>query len=41
MNFKKFAEGAFDFPSPVDAAPGAGSFLVLIGENGSGKSSVL
>lgn len=40
-NFKKFAEEAFDFPRPVDSFSNTGSFHVLIGENGSGKTSVL
>jgi len=40
-NFKKFAEQAFEFPRSVGAAPEAGSFHALIGENGSGKTSVL
>ncbi len=40
-NFKKFAEMTFEFPRSVNAAPDAGSFHVLIGENGSGKTSVL
>jgi len=38
-NFKKFADTAFDFPRPVNG-PG-GSFHVLIGENGSGKTTIL
>lgn len=40
-NFKKFAEQTFEFPRPVDAAPEGGSFHVLIGENGAGKTSIL
>ena len=40
-NFKKFAEQTFEFPRPLDAGPGGGSFHVLIGENGSGKTSIL
>jgi len=40
-NFKKFAEEAFDFPRPLDSLSNTGSFHVLIGENGSGKTSVL
>ncbi|MCO6454255.1 MAG: AAA family ATPase [Pirellulaceae bacterium] len=38
-NFKKFEDTAFDFPRPA-SGPG-GSFHVLIGENGSGKTTVL
>jgi predicted ATP-binding protein involved in virulence len=41
LNFKKFADQTFEFPRPVNAAVDAGSFHVLIGENGSGKTSVL
>lgn len=40
-NFKKFAEQTFEFPRSTNALPSAGSFHVLIGENGSGKTSVL
>ena len=40
-NFKKFAEVTFEFPRPVNAPADAGSFHVLIGENGLGKTSVL
>lgn len=40
-NFKKFEDEIFIFPRPVDAPGGTGSFHVLIGENGSGKTSVL
>lgn len=40
-NFKKFKEETFEFPRRMDGANGAGSFHVLIGENGSGKTSVL
>lgn len=32
-NFRKFIDKEFDFPRFVDAAPDAGSFYVLIGEN--------
>ncbi len=38
-NFKKFADSAFDFPRPANNA--GGSFHVLIGENGSGKTTIL
>ncbi len=41
QNFKKFAEATFEFPRPVDSLPGAGSFHVLIGENGTGKTTIL
>ncbi len=40
-NFKRFAEQAFEFPRPLNAPDDAGSFHVLIGENGTGKTSVL
>jgi predicted ATP-binding protein involved in virulence len=40
-NFKKFVDQTFEFPSSVNASPDAGSFHVLIGENGTGKTSVL
>jgi predicted ATP-binding protein involved in virulence len=40
-NFKKFAEATFEFPRRVNGPPDAGSFHVLIGENGTGKTSVL
>ncbi|MBI3469718.1 MAG: AAA family ATPase [Planctomycetes bacterium] len=40
-NFKKFKEETFEFPRSVNAPADAGSFHVLIGENGSGKTSVL
>lgn len=40
-NFKKFAEQSFDFPTSLDAGRDAGSFHVLIGENGVGKTSIL
>jgi len=40
-NFKKFAEQSFEFSRSLDAVPGNGSFHVLIGENGAGKTSIL
>jgi len=40
-NFKKYENATFEFPRSLDAAPGNGSFHVLIGENGSGKTTVL
>jgi predicted ATP-binding protein involved in virulence len=40
-NFKKFAQASFEFPRSIDAPPDSGSVHVLIGENGSGKTSVL
>jgi predicted ATP-binding protein involved in virulence len=40
-NFKKFADQTFEFPRSLNGLPGAGSFHVLIGENGSGKTTVL
>ncbi len=39
-NFKGFEDRAFDFPRSLDS-PAPGSFHVLIGENGSGKSTAL
>ena len=40
-NFKGFKEQAFDFPRSLSAPAEAGSFHVLIGENGTGKTSIL
>src|ERR1700679_2035611 len=40
-NFKKFAQATFEFPRSVNGPADAGSFHVLIGENGSGKTSIL
>lgn len=40
-NFKKFPAAVFEFPRLADASPDVGSFHVLIGENGSGKTSIL
>src|SRR5665213_2968038 len=40
-NFKKFAEATFEFPRPANSPADAGSFHVLIGENGTGKTSIL
>ena len=40
-NFKKFAEQTFEFPRPEGGAPEGGSFHVLIGANGVGKTSIL
>ncbi len=41
-NFKGFAERPLEFPRSLDAAPGGnGSVHVLIGENGSGKTTAL
>lgn len=39
-NFKGFEDQAFDFPRSLDSST-PGSFHVLIGENGSGKSTAL
>jgi len=40
-NFKKFSRATFEFPRTVNAHPDAGSFHVLIGENGVGKTTIL
>jgi predicted ATP-binding protein involved in virulence len=40
-NFKKFAEATIEFPRPVNRPTDAGSFHVLIGENGTGKTTIL
>jgi predicted ATP-binding protein involved in virulence len=40
-NFKKFTEATFEFPRPVNGPADVGSFHVLIGENGTGKTSIL
>jgi predicted ATP-dependent endonuclease of OLD family len=40
-NFREFAEATFEFARPVHAAADAGSFHVLIGENGSVETSLL
>jgi len=42
INFKGFADQLFSFPRSLDAQPGGnGSFHVLIGQNGRGKTSAL
>lgn len=40
-NFKKFHDRSFDFPAPHEGRTGQGSFHVLVGKNGSGKTSIL
>lgn len=40
-NFKGFEDRTFNFPRPVDAPEGNGSFHVIIGQNGRGKTSAL
>lgn len=40
-NFKKFEASTFSFPRRAHAPDGSGSFHVLIGENGVGKTSIL
>ncbi len=40
-NFKKFAEATFEFPHQPNGPADSGSFHVLIGENGTGKTSIL
>jgi predicted ATP-binding protein involved in virulence len=40
-NFKMFAQSTFEFPRSKNGPADGGSFHVLIGENGTGKTSVL
>lgn len=40
-NFKKYSEVTFDFPRSQSDPLNTGSFHVLIGENGSGKTTIL
>src|SRR4051795_5673123 len=40
-NFKGFVERDFYFRRSVDTGPGNGSFHILIGENGRGKTTTL
>ena len=40
-NFKKFAQATFELPRPPNGPADAGSFHVLIGKNGAGKTSFL
>ena len=40
-NFKGFEERSFDFRRSIDAPPGNGSFHLIIGKNGQGKTSAL
>jgi predicted ATP-binding protein involved in virulence len=40
-NFKMFADATFEFPRSKNGRADAGSFHVLIGENGTGKTSIL
>ncbi|MDP1561346.1 MAG: AAA family ATPase [Pirellulaceae bacterium] len=41
LNFRKFEDSTFEFPRSTNSRPGNGSFHVLIGENGSGKTTIL
>lgn len=41
QNFKGFVDHVFNFPRSIDAAPGNGSFHLIIGKNGKGKTSAL
>ena len=41
LNFRRFADVEYSFARPSDAAPGNGSFHVIIGANGSGKTTIL
>lgn len=40
-NFRRYAKAEYEFPRRLDAAPGNGSFHVIIGANGSGKTTIL
>jgi predicted ATP-binding protein involved in virulence len=40
-NFKKFDQATYEFPRPANGPADGGSFHVLIGENGTGKTSIL
>ncbi len=40
-NFKKFEQATFEFARRANAPSDGGSFHVLIGENGTGKTSIL
>ena len=41
QNFRCYAQAEFEFPRRLDALPGNGSFHVIIGPNGSGKTAIL
>ncbi|HTZ20271.1 MAG TPA: ATP-binding protein, partial [Opitutaceae bacterium] len=42
QNFKGFEDRVFEFPRSIDATPGGnGSFHLIIGQNGKGKTSAL
>ena len=41
QNFKKFKEASFEFPRVATKYGDQGSVHILIGENGTGKTSVL
>ena len=40
-NFRRFAEAEYNFSRRMDAPDGNGSFHVIIGANGSGKTTIL
>ena len=40
-NFRRFTQTEYEFPRRLDAAAGNGSFHVIIGANGSGKTTIL
>jgi predicted ATP-binding protein involved in virulence len=41
QNFRCYAQAEYEFPRRLDAPPGNGSFHVIIGANGSGKTAIL
>ncbi|MCY2968676.1 MAG: AAA family ATPase [Planctomycetota bacterium] len=41
LELQNFKRATFEFPRPADASPGVGSFHVLVGENGTGKTTIL
>lgn len=40
-NFRMFADAPFEFPRPANGLDDSGAFHLLIGENGSGKTTIL
>jgi predicted ATP-binding protein involved in virulence len=41
LNFRCYRQAEYEFPRRLDAGPGNGSFHVIIGANGSGKTTIL